>query len=189
MAWKPTNRQAQTQTPTTQQRQAAAAQQPPDLTNDDIERMIDLIPETAAAGGTAQVIGEKAPEPLTASQVPSPSPIPTDDEIAELITKLSPAQLTKARLQIGVPAGGGLRRLPGGGIEVVIKLSADLVGPLESWAEAAGKTLEEQIQELAETSLSSFIFQDWGTVVPAPVTVPVAVPAPVSGTPPPSAAK
>ena len=191
MAWKPANK-TQTQPQTSQQRQAAA-QQPVELTNEDVERMIEAIPDSApVAAAVAKVeqtvlaSAEVVPGALVPAIKPAPTTIPTDDEIANLIAGLSPTQLTKARLQMNIPAGGGLRRLPGGGIEVTIKLSVDLVAPLESWAEAAGKTLESQIQELAETSLSSFIFQDWGMVVPAAVPVPVTAPA-VAAAPPPAA--
>jgi hypothetical protein len=167
MAWKPAPR-------TQQQQQAKAAAtatgtSSPDLsiTNDDIERMIDQIPETTLAK-------EAEIEATTPAPKPAMSPIPTDDEIATLISKLSPTQVAKARLQMGIPAGGGLRRLSGGAIEVSIRISADTVPVLESWAESAGVSLEEQIQQIAEQSITSYCFQDWGSLqVPAPVAAPV----------------
>jgi hypothetical protein len=175
MAWKPTKPQTQTQPLTSQQQQArAATQREPEL--DDIERMIENIPEAQAIAEQTHKGVQRVEDMANAVEAviksDSKPHIPTSDEIVEMIGKLSPTQLAKARAQMGVAAGGGLKRLPGGGVEVTIRIDADTVGPLESWAEAAGKTLEEQIQEIASMSINSFVFQDFSQpAAPLPTTV------------------
>jgi hypothetical protein len=202
MAWKSVNNRTSQQ----QQAKAAATAEPvvqvgaqpqsPEqpLTNDDIERMIDAIPEAQAVAqqthaevqrvedmaNAVEAVVKASPSPL-----PSPLPVFTDDEINALLANITPQQAAKARTKLGIRSGGGLRRLPDGGVEVMIRISVDAIPPLESWAESAGKSLEDQIQEIAEQSITNYCFQDWSQwQTPAPAPTPVAAAAPAGTTPP-----
>ena len=123
-------------------------------------------------------------DPTNLSSAPAPADTEVDT-LASLVSQLDPEKLARLRhkLNTGEVAkvlganlakaaqNRGLRRLPDGSVAVEITISADTVPVLESWAESAGCSLQEQIQQIAESSITSYCFQSWGDMqqVPAPV--------------------
>ena len=118
--------------------------------------------------------------PQTASTVAStvvPN-VPSDSDIqalGELLDSLKPEELEKLkRLTKSTPvlsgmlkSDGNLVTLPDGRVQATIILSPDLIEPLTAWAESAQISLGEQVQQIAETAITNYLYQDWGSVVPS----------------------
>lgn len=123
------------------------------------------------------------------ADAPAPtSPIPSDEDIstlAELVGNLSADDMDRLKRRLssspdlsGVLAASAtddnLRTLPDGSIECRITLSPDLISMIEPWAEAAGNTLSQQVQEVAEQAIASYLNMDWAAMATPPAPPPVA---------------
>jgi hypothetical protein len=173
---------------------------------------------TPSTDGVAVPVADPSKVPAntnTPTPTPTPSPdapatlstststIPTDSDIqalGELINSLGDAELAKLRIiakqvapDIAEAAGidSNIRKLANGSVQVTIVLSPDIVEPLIAWAESAELTLGEQIQQIAETAISSYINMDWRMMMTPPVApvTPVTPPITVVTTVPPAVGK
>lgn len=135
-------------------------------------------------------VSAHAPAPVSApvtATAPETVTITSDravESLAKLINNLTPVKLSKLRAMSktgalgrelastpSVSVTGGLQKLPDGSVRVSIVLPPDAVGPLEAWAESAGNTLEQQIQEIAAQSITNYIFGDFGAIQAPAATV------------------
>jgi len=122
------------------------------------------------------------------ADAPAPtSPIPSDEDIstlAELVGNLSADDMDRLKRRLSSnpdlarmlsPASDtNLKKLPDGSIECRITLSPDLISMIEPWAEAAGNTLSQQVQEVAEQAIASYLNMDWAAMATPPAPPPVA---------------
>jgi hypothetical protein len=165
----------------------------------EIEANTDASPVSASAAvdQTELILSDTNTRPPDNNDPGSPaSPAPvipstpqsiSADSVLDSISALSPAQLAKLRLKLQstdavrdhIP-----KPLPDGRIQFTIALGPEVVEPLKIWAEAAGCSLEEEIQQIAEVALSGYVYQDWGGATVTQQTTTVAAPA--ASTPPPA---
>jgi len=107
-----------------------------------------------------------------------------DEDLAGILKRLNPLQRAKLRsaamaeglINTGTSAGTALgtryRENPDGSLAVMIRVDRDLVPQLQTWAEEANKGIDDQVREIVDMLLSSYLLSPWEP--PQPVGAPVA---------------
>ena len=99
----------------------------------------------------------------------TPAPTEYEQDLLRKLRQLTPEQRAKLRnMREDAGITGGLssgprtvRRNADGSADVTIRISPDAVPQLETWAEEAGKTFEDQVQEIAEVLFVGYLNGDW----------------------------
>jgi hypothetical protein len=88
----------------------------------------------------------------------------SDDDLPSILRRLTPIQRAKLRsaaISEGVIQSGAGRISSDGSLSVVIRVNSDLVPQLQTWAEEAGKSTEEQVREIVDMLLNSYLLSPW----------------------------
>lgn len=137
-----------------------ASPEPPAVAGD--EQAVNKPDSTPAALPPQQAT---PPAPYPAVQVPSMSTAPvSDDDLPSILRRLTPIQRAKLRsaaISEGVIQSGAGRISSDGSLSVVIRVNSDLVPQLQTWAEEAGKSTEEQVREIVDMLLNSYLLSPW----------------------------
>ena len=129
----------------------------------------------------------------TTTPKPTPPRNLSPDEITAALANLTPEKLALIRTKaaasgLSLASAQSCRKLTDGRIEITVTLPAEIVEPLEVWAEAAAEPLHPFIEKIIVDATTSYVFG--GVLVPdAPAAVPAAAQPPAAPAAPPPAAR
>lgn len=152
------------------------------------------IPSTVIPAETkvvTTVVTETAPTELPPRPVPHPAvavsssqsaaPV-SDDDLPSILRRLNPVQRAKLRsaaISEGlIQQSNASRENTDGSLSVMIRVDGDLVPQLRTWAEEAGKPVDEQIREIVGMLLSSYLMSPWEASQPVAAGASVTTAAP-----------
>lgn len=137
------------------------------------------------------LLQQPATDGVLSSPIPSPMPHPavtipssavtsvpvSDDDLPSILRRLTPIQRAKLRsaaISEGVIQGGvgGGRENSDGSLSVTIRVDGDLVPQLKTWAEEAGLPVQDQVRQIVDMLLNSYLLSPWEP--PQPIGAPTA---------------
>lgn len=113
----------------------------------------------AILSDTAGAVGLESTPP---AETPIPAASPSTD-LGVFVSNLTQEQLSRVR-QLAQSRGidAGPKRDPHGNLLIEIRIDSDLIPALESWSEQSGKSLKEQVQEIADYLFPGYLIGGGG---------------------------
>lgn len=130
-------------------------------------------PPPAAPSASLSSSPAPATNPIAGVSKPAAGSTAPDEDLGTFVSKLTPKQLAKVRkLAAAEGIAPGARKGPHGGRIIEFEIDVDCISQLETWAESAGKSFEEQTKELLSFLLTGYLNGAWGA--PAEANAPTA---------------